>query len=104
MNEEYWSVIEDYTNYSVSNLGNVRNNKRNKILSVKPDETTGGYCRVSIYNNDGIRKSKRIHQLVALAFIPNPLNRTDIDHIDKDKTNKFQIFQAAKESVMIVRI
>ena len=38
-------------------------------------------------NNKYITKSKRIHRLVAQAFIPNPNNYPQINHIDGNKSN-----------------
>lgn len=80
---ERWSQIGD-TNYSVSSNGLVRNDKTNKLKS----QTTkrDGYNKVDLYDG-GERSSKRVHRLVAEAFIPNPDNKPEINHIDGNKLN-----------------
>jgi hypothetical protein len=45
-----------------------------------------GYFGISLVNIFG-RKNFKIHRLVALAFIPNPENKTDVNHMDKNKHN-----------------
>ena len=45
---EYWTDIEEYPNYSVSNLGRVKNKVSGKIL--KPQKDYKGYLRVRLYN------------------------------------------------------
>lgn len=79
-----WKVINEFPKYSVSDDGRVRNNKTGKILS--PCADTNGYLSVGLYR-DGKRSTKRIHRLVAEAFIPNPLNLHDINHRDGNKSN-----------------
>ena len=69
--EETFRIIKGFENYSVSNLGNVMNNKTGKIL--KPGLNDHGYYNVNLYK-DIIPFSKRIHKLVGETFIPNPLN------------------------------
>ena len=76
---EIWITIEEFPNYEVSNLGNVRNKKTKRVL--KPGKNTGGYSFVNIKNKDGIYKKPKIHRLVAKAFIPNPENKPTVDHI-----------------------
>ena len=88
MQEEIWKsldgIVECGENYSVSTLGNVRNDKSGRIL--KHMIVPNGYHHVSVYKN---RKQKQcvVHRLVAIAFIPNDENLPIIDHIDHDKTN-----------------
>ena len=73
---EEWRVITEFPNYDVSNLGNIRNNKTNKLL--KPC-IKGGYSNISLKNGP-IKKSLKIHRVVALSFIPNPENKPYVDH------------------------
>ena len=80
---EEWKIIEECPNYSVSNFGNVKNNK-NKL--VKPNISNWGYYRVSL-SKKGVKKYYRIHRLVGIAFIENPENKPEIDHIDRNKLN-----------------
>jgi hypothetical protein len=72
--EEY-KIIKNFENFSVSNLGNVKNNIKNKIL--KQYTNKGGYKTVCI-----LGKNKLVHRLVAEAFIPNLENKPCIDHIN----------------------
>jgi hypothetical protein len=83
---EEWKQIKDYPNYSVSCFGNVRNDKTGKLLS--NNRLRGkGYNSVALYNGKGERKDKSTHKLVGEAFIENPNNYDQIDHIDNDKLN-----------------
>ena len=83
---EKWKEIEGYTDYMVSNLGNVKSLKFDKEINLKSLKTKNGYFRVELYK-DGKRKRKLIHRLVAEAFIPNSDNKPCIDHINTDKTD-----------------
>jgi len=83
MTEEYKAIV-DFENYEVSNLGNVKNKKTGKILKLINDGKD--YHRVGLYK-DNKKYNKRIHQLIAQAFIPNPDNEQLIDHIDNSTLN-----------------
>lgn len=45
-----------------------------------------GYLQVALQKHKK-RKDEKIHRLVAEAFIPNPENKPQVNHIDGDKTN-----------------
>lgn len=81
--EEKWKSIDSFPDYYVSNLGRVYSNKSNKFLSPK---SNNGYLSVGL-SKDGIVKLKRIHRLVATAFIPNPNNLPCINHKDENPSN-----------------
>lgn len=82
---EIWRDIPEYEGlYQVSNKGRVRGLKRKLIL--KQSSLTGGYMYVWLCKNNE-RKIKRVHRLVASAFIPNPNHKATVNHIDKNRTN-----------------
>jgi hypothetical protein len=78
---EEWHIIKDFPNYSVSNFGNVKNNKTNKIMKLC---IKSGYYHIGLSNNI-IRKVLKVHRLVAFAFIENPNNKLEVNHINKNK-------------------
>ena len=82
--QEIWRTVKDYPLYSVSNLGRLKNNKTQKILKGGLD--IYGY-RIAILCNNGKRKSKTIHRLIAEAFIDNPDNKPQVNHINGDKSD-----------------
>lgn len=83
MEEELWKPIHNFENYEVSTLGRVKNIKTNKIMKLN---NKGGYLSISLVNYLE-RKSFKVHRLVALAFIQNLENKSDVNHIDKNKHN-----------------
>lgn len=82
---EEWKIIEENTNYEISNLGRIRNIRNGHIL--KPNKTKQGYCSILVLT--GFKKYTRvlIHRLVAKAFIPNPLNKPCVNHLDYNPSN-----------------
>lgn len=83
--EEIWKDIKEYEGlYQVSNLGRVKRVTTGIILKGSKDR--GGYLVVNLSKNN-IGSMKKIHRLVAQAFIPNPENKPEVNHIDEDKTN-----------------
>lgn len=88
MSEEKWKDIEEAPNYEVSNQGRVRNKKTKRILNPGAYGATG-YKQVNIaIPSEGNKQRKRyIHRLVAIAFVPNPDGKREVDHINGDKTD-----------------
>jgi hypothetical protein len=80
-----WKNIEDYEKrYAVSNEGYVKSFIRYKLL--KPFKNKKGYLCVTLcefYN----KEYRRVHRLVAEAFLPNPKNKPEINHKDGNKEN-----------------
>tara|TARA_R110000868_G_C10710495_1_gene749903 strand:+ start:219 stop:722 length:504 start_codon:yes stop_codon:yes gene_type:complete len=71
--------------YKTSSLGRLWSMRLNRFLNPKP--TKYGYIRVDITDNKGVEKSLPLHRLVALSFIPNPLNKKFINHKNGIKTD-----------------
>ena len=84
--EEIWKVIQEAPNYSVSNLGRVKNNKTEHIMKTQKSEA---YERVNLSRCiDGKSHNKRVHRLVLEAFNPKEgSDKLQVNHIDGDKSN-----------------
>ena len=90
--KEIYKNIKGYEGkYQVSNLGNVKSlnyNRSGKERILKPSKDGGGYYKVLLAKN-GINKTSRIHQLVAIAFLNHKPDgyKIVVDHIDNNKLN-----------------
>lgn len=94
--QEFWKDIDGFPDYQVSNLGNVKSLERKvkkwngyrtvneRILKAKIDR--GGYQMVGLCSY-GKHKNMLVHRLVACAFLPNPDNLPQVNHIDENKLN-----------------
>jgi hypothetical protein len=80
---EEWRVIAGYDNYSVSNLGRVRNDTSHRIL--RPQVGTNGYYQLNL-RREGRTSHKSIHKLVATAFLGDSEGR-DVNHKDRNRLN-----------------
>jgi hypothetical protein len=79
---EQWKLVEGFEDYEVSNMGEVRR----VVQPLKPYINHAGYPQVVLYKNKK-QHIKRINRLVAQAFIPNPLNLPQVNHLGEDKTD-----------------
>ena len=85
---EIWKDIEGYEGlYQVSNMGRVKSldykhTGKEKIMKLFKNKK--GYLQINLSKNNE-QKFFTVHRLVALAFIPNQLNKPFIDHINTVK-------------------
>ncbi len=80
MKESWKDVVGAEDTYQVSSFGRVRNKKRDKIKAM--GKVHNGYLTTSIFG-----KRVKVHRLVAKAFIPNPENKPQVNHLDFNKEN-----------------
>lgn len=79
---EYGTV---YCNNPINGIGDLRSGEM-RLLKHKINYS--GYHQVILYNKTlNVKGHKRIHRLVAEAYLPNPLNLPSINHIDENKSN-----------------
>jgi len=76
-----WKIIENYSNYSVSNIGTVKNNKTNKILR---NNVKCGYSNITLTDKTN-KKTFKVHRLVAFYFIENKENKMEVNHKNKNR-------------------
>ena len=81
---EFFLPVDGYDNYFISNHGNIKNSKTNKIMKQKTAKN--GYKRIGLSKNGNV-KYFLIHRLVSIAFLENPDEKPKVDHIDENKTN-----------------
>lgn len=81
MSKEIYKVVVDYPNYAVSNLGNIKNLTTGIVIK--------GHLKDNKYLTVRLIKEKalKIHRLVAIAFVPNPQNKPQVNHINAIKTD-----------------
>lgn len=97
---EIWKTIEGFENYQVSSFGRVKSLERtakngvnsNRVIKeriLKTSFDTSGYYIISIIDSKSKRKTRTVHQLVAIAFlnhIPSRMNLV-VNHKDFNKQN-----------------
>ena len=94
--EEIWKDVVGYEGlYQVSNLGKVKSSQRiakfGRGTRIAPSTILAnanclGYKVVTLFKN-GVKRTSRVHRLVAEAFLPNPNNFPQVNHKDGNKSN-----------------
>jgi hypothetical protein len=91
--EEIWKDVQGYnefgTHYQVSNLGRVRTKDRSNTFKskfIKPYLAPYGYYKVSL-RYKGEKQGAYLHRIVAKTFLTFEEGKTQVNHIDGDKSN-----------------
>lgn len=82
--KEEWKEIPDYPGYFVSNLGNIKSPRKGAFAGYIDSKRP--YFYVALCKNNKIKQTM-VHRLVASAFVSNPDNKPDVNHIDGNKHN-----------------
>lgn len=88
--EEVWLPVIGYeTEYLVSNYSRVLSIKYAKHVLLSPSKIgkNDRYKKVGLFNTNGKRTKYGIHKISATAFIPNPGNLPEVNHMDDDREN-----------------
>lgn len=79
--KEEWRTCREFPDYEVSNLGRLRH-----TLYLTPQVDNDGYLYVRFYR-DSIAHNRRLHLVVASAFLPNPDHLAEVNHEDGNRQN-----------------
>jgi len=79
-------LIKNYPKYQICSNGDILSLVR-KEKKMKPVISHKGYYRVMLYNESKKRTHYSVHRLVALAFLPNPEKKPEVNHKNGIKTD-----------------
>lgn len=85
MSLEIFKDIDGFDKYQITSWGRVY--QKESGIFLKPEVHDKGYLRVDLFDSDGNRRHMKIHRLVAQAFIPNPEEKPQVNHIDGNNQN-----------------
>lgn len=84
-NMEEFRKLNGYSNYRIYPDGRIYSEFIGRFIT--PTFDSGKYLQVTLVDDSGVRKTVKVHRLVASAFIPNLNEELEINHKDFDKTN-----------------
>ena len=86
MNDEMKQLVDINDCYFVDTKGNVYSNHGNGMKKLKVQRGFNDYLCVTLYSNKK-HNTYFVHRLIAKAFIPNPKNKSQVNHRDGNKQN-----------------
>jgi len=78
--------FKNFPQYAMDVNGDIYRLNKNGLRKIEGQKDTKGYIQICLYL-DGKRYFKMHHRLIAEEFIPNPLNKSQINHINGIKTD-----------------
>jgi hypothetical protein len=82
--------IDNFPGYYATESGRILSGKSGELLCLAPKTQNGGYQLVTL-SLKGKAYTRSVHRLVAEAFIDNPLNLPEVNHVDGDKKHNAAI-------------
>jgi hypothetical protein len=84
---ESWKPVSNFVGlYEVSNRGNIRSLKCNRVRPMKKTKNSNNYEKICLMKNK-IKHTLSVHRLVGMAFLVPVEGKTTIDHIDQNPSN-----------------
>ena len=83
--KEIWKIIQEYPDYRISNSGRITSCRKGRLNKEMKISTDGHGYKFLILRNDEGKKKFKLARLLALHFIPNPLNLRTVDHINRNR-------------------
>ena len=77
----------NFSNYYINKKGQIAKIVNDKMILLNDRPNAYGYRRVSMVNDQGKRKDRLVHILMAKTFLPNPENKPVVNHKDGNKAN-----------------
>lgn len=75
----------NFSRYNIYDDGRIFDNKLNKFINYQLNND--GYCKVTLRSDSNKRKTMSIHRLIAILYVPNPDNKSEVNHKDGNKLN-----------------
>ena len=78
--------VPGYEEYRVFQDGRIWSHARMPGIFLKPRLDSSGYFQVTLFR-DKVGKRMRVHRLIAMAYIVNPDNKLEVDHINRHRSD-----------------
>jgi hypothetical protein len=80
-----FKTLEEYPTLRIYSDGKIYDERIGRCR--KQTKRRDGYMHLRAYNADGFRKTPMVHRLLAMAWIENPHNLSQVDHINHDRAD-----------------